>query len=529
MRINPTMPGDINALTILCDECDDQLDDVFDEHDIKFRCFLFCILIRTIMVNKLPDSLKSLVIQQWLQGIPRDTIAIRIGISAGAVTGTVEDWRHALGSTTGAELRELAVSLKKVGINPAQCASGFRVAAMMTKLGALEENFEPFMSDIHNHCRDQEVKPENIATCLTYLFELSKTVPFSKMSDYIQLKTNEKERLEQKVDELNDQKWELIKSIDELNTRHFIALEQANTASDNLRWYSELKEELGKNGIPVEDISQLAKMVNGIRQYGYNTENVLNEFSGMESLKAQCQGYLGSLASLKNQYNSLNRECSFLQQRVSSYNQSLSKYHEIEAMGFGLKELKKLAYTIREIAGANNISFEFAIQKFFNDIDEHYDDKLGLQSKVDKLKVEVNRLNQEYNRLSAELSLFPRIGPTLLRLLQAGIKEKDIMSITELLNTAKKLTQQVEELRDEAASLETQKQDPNTSNLETSSTSDHSKQNLDVVVSEDTIPKELEPLIRAAKGLPVNLPEFKASVMEAVKVIIVNRRNQQIK
>ena len=35
-----------------------------------------------------------------------------------------------LGSTLGNELRELAVTLKRVGISPTQCATGFRVATM---------------------------------------------------------------------------------------------------------------------------------------------------------------------------------------------------------------------------------------------------------------------------------------------------------------------------------------------------------------------------------------------------------------
>ena len=221
----------------------------------------------------------------------------------------------------------------------------------------------------------------------------------------------------------------MIGDISNLETRHLVALDDQKITEDNLKWYSDLKEELEKNGLSVDDISHLAKVVNGIRQYGFNTEQVLNEFSNLELLKAQCQGYQCSIARLKNQYDTLNRDFSFLQQRVSSYNQSLSKYNELEAMGFGLKGLKLLWHTIREIAVANDIPLDDAIQKFLKDIDLQYDDKLGFESKVDKLQVEVNRLNQEYNRLCAELSVFPCIGPTLLGLLQAGVKEKDIMNI----------------------------------------------------------------------------------------------------
>jgi hypothetical protein len=42
-------------------------------------------------------------------------------------------------------------------------------------------------------------------------------------------------------------------------------------ASD-LQWYSDLKAELGGYGIPVEDISRLAKTVSGIREQDYDAK-----------------------------------------------------------------------------------------------------------------------------------------------------------------------------------------------------------------------------------------------------------------
>ena len=91
------------------------------------------------MPAKLPDNFKSLVIQGWLNGTQRDKIARDNGLSAGAVTNIVDEWRLALGFSPGKpELRELAVTLKKIGITPAQCAGGFRVAMMMNRLGVIK-------------------------------------------------------------------------------------------------------------------------------------------------------------------------------------------------------------------------------------------------------------------------------------------------------------------------------------------------------------------------------------------------------
>jgi hypothetical protein len=83
------------------------------------------------MPSRIPDSMKSLVIQQWLRGARRDTIAVDNGISAGAVTSIVNEWRATIESAKADELRELGTSLRRVGITPGQCAHGFRVAMIM--------------------------------------------------------------------------------------------------------------------------------------------------------------------------------------------------------------------------------------------------------------------------------------------------------------------------------------------------------------------------------------------------------------
>jgi hypothetical protein len=143
------------------------------------------------------------------------------------------------------------------------------------------------MLHVYNRCKNLELTPENIASYLIDLFEFSKTVPFSKIPDYIQQKANEKRKLEQEVENLNNQKWALLGKISELETRHYNALEEQKITADNLKWYSGLKEELGKLGIPVEDISKFLGVVKGIREYSYDPTKVIAEFSNLESLRAK--------------------------------------------------------------------------------------------------------------------------------------------------------------------------------------------------------------------------------------------------
>ncbi len=265
------------------------------------------------MPSKLPVNLKSLVIQQWLKGEQRDKIAADNGLSAGAVTNTVAEWRQQLGFSAADELRDLAVSLKKIGVTSAQCAVGFRVAMMMNRLGVKEYNYESFMTDIYNRCNNLGLRPESISYYLTNLLEFSNSVPFSKIPDYIDQKTREKKKLEEEIERLKEQKedFEGQKSVaEELRD---IALKDEKMTAANLKWYSDLKEELRKYGIPVDDASQLAKVVNGISKYGYDIQKVIDEFSNLQLLKIQFKSYKENITNLKQQYDALSKDFSFLQ------------------------------------------------------------------------------------------------------------------------------------------------------------------------------------------------------------------------
>lgn len=215
------------------------------------------------MPSKLPDSIKSLVIQEWLRGEQRDKIAGDNDLSAGAVTNTVNEWRQALGFYLADQLRDFAVTLRKLGITPGQCATGFRIAMMMNRLGIKEDSFESFMSDVYHRCKNLELTPENIASYLTDLLEFSKSVPFSKMTNYIQQKVDEKEKLEQEIKNLEDDVGILQMEKRDYQAFRDGALEDMKLTKEELRSYSSHKAELAKYGIPVSDFSKLAKITNG--------------------------------------------------------------------------------------------------------------------------------------------------------------------------------------------------------------------------------------------------------------------------
>src|SRR6188472_204575 len=393
------------------------------------------------MPAKLPDDIKSIVIQQWLQGITRNEIAAKNGLSSGAVTNIVNEWRRDLGFALADELRKLAVTMKKVGITAAQCALGFRAAMIMNKIGVKEDDIEYFISDIYNKCKDTRLSAENIAIYLQDLFEFSKTtgtsiLPISKINDYLREKREQKIELEKQVENISQQIQQLDSERSAIVKLRDQALQQQEMSASDLQWYSDLRSELASRyGIPEEDIFKFAKLVNGIKEYGYDVDKVVNEFSNIQLLVLKRNNLQQHVQNLEARLTNLSQQCIRAEETVNFHNQTISKYNLLESIGYGLKELILLWNIVNEISDANHIPIEEVKLKFFTDIEGQYDKKLGFELKLEKLQAEVNKINQELTRSRIELSTLSLVGPALSKLIQSGLKEQDIINVASIFET----------------------------------------------------------------------------------------------
>ncbi|MDQ6667722.1 MAG: helix-turn-helix domain containing protein [Thermoproteota archaeon] len=134
------------------------------------------------MRPEIPQTLKNTVIQLYLQGLSRNEIASRTGISQGGVSNIIATWKTALGSPLADDLRELSMALKRLGINTQQCATGFRLAKMIQDLGVDEDSFRTFISQIYQHCSGIGLRPQKVADIVKQLLKLSESIPLFEYS-----------------------------------------------------------------------------------------------------------------------------------------------------------------------------------------------------------------------------------------------------------------------------------------------------------------------------------------------------------
>ena len=70
---------------------------------------------------RISESMKNMVIKEWLKGNHRDRIAVQTGLSSGTVSNIIREWGDRLGNYEVEEMREFSVMCRKADITPSQC------------------------------------------------------------------------------------------------------------------------------------------------------------------------------------------------------------------------------------------------------------------------------------------------------------------------------------------------------------------------------------------------------------------------
>jgi uncharacterized protein (DUF433 family) len=342
--------------------------------------------------------MKDAVIQLYLQGRSRNDIAKTYGIGDGTVSNIIDEWKHRLGIHDAEAIRILVVNLKRLGIDEAQCAEGYRILMSMKKLGVNENEFKSFILEIYEYCKRYDLTPEHIASNLKELVKLSKDVPFAKIPEYIKEKKNTITKLEEdcKISKEKKESMEIETSLaEELRDA---ALENEKTTVAELREFTKFKTELGKYGLSVvDDTRKIVQVIYGIKQRGYDVDKVLSEYRDLQIKQMKHDTLSNQNRELEDRKMNLQSDCSFFESQVNLHSQRLYVYDELNSMGFGLTKLKIIRNTIKEIAAENNIiDYRMAVDRFFESLEQQYDIKLRQKTQKKEEYTKPNNLNPTF-------------------------------------------------------------------------------------------------------------------------------------
>lgn len=330
-------------------------------------------------------------------------------------------------------------------MSPAQCAIGIRIVNLIDKMGFDQQSIEIFLSEVYTRLQEVGATPKYIARYVEGLVSLlddlnlnqERTAAISlREIDKILEKKKEDDRMLQEQfslceSKLRDTNQKIVISENELQK----LLGMKRSIEVDLGWKSELRDQLQKNGLAVNDISNLVEGARFFRDRGSNINEMLTTFSnykGMQSAIAGQERELGILKAKAQQIKDENRVQEELLQKNKLRNSELDA---IKSMGFGLSHLKRLHYLLDEVSKEAGLPTEenAAVIKFFQELEEHYDVYVNLGKKVDERRAEIRKLSVAQDLLSITLNLTPEIDRMVQNLARKGIKKDDLEHITRMI------------------------------------------------------------------------------------------------
>ncbi len=461
------------------------------------------------------QSIKSQVIQGYLNGKTRDQIATDVGISGGKVSGIIKDWAAEMGKPNVESMRDFATILNKSGISPKQYAEGLRIVQLLKNLGIKGEtdcyggngnnDSDPnkeiilFIEEIYQSCKRLGISPSIVPAWIRDLLDFyghgygygygyghnnnnrnslasindwygqdihveseeycyqqspdttkpNKQNPplddgvifISQIPHYIAQKKKEygmlkadKQDLIKEIGTLDYKKDKAEQNLEQLHQKEKFALSHINL-------FSKLKKELWVNyEIKIEeDIQSFAQLINDFKSHNFDAFKILNEYLTSLSLKLTIKTDESKVKELEEQITSMQSSFSYWRTQTQIHKQAIDTYNELQAMGFGLDELKRILYAVMEISECKNIPTAEAVSLLIRDVEEHYHDYLLFKDMANSKRNEVQSLKNQINHYRFTLQVSPFVGQALTNLFQNGVSEQDIIEINQLVQDYKNI------------------------------------------------------------------------------------------
>ena len=265
--------------------------------------------------------------------------------------------------------------------------------------------------------------------------EASDEIPLiSRISHFIEQKKKELRQLDNSKRSIYQDIVRLDKRKESILADLTKTIEREKRVFSYQQWYNSLKQELHDryNLTIEEEYGKFAKVINDFKDRDFDASKIINEYKEIESLRQE-RNLIQTVIDLNSPVrNELLNEIAKLQEQMNYSKHIMNIYNELFKIGFGLKELKQLYSTILEIGLANKIKLDEAVSKFLKDIENQYDNKLGLETTINNLQSEKEKLEDEVPQYQWYLQLQGIVGPTIIHLNSNGITNEDIININQI-------------------------------------------------------------------------------------------------
>lgn len=166
------------------------------------------------MGGQTPHSIKKTVMNEWLEGVPRDTIASNNSIGGGTVSRIINEFK--ISNPDIDLLRAVAVKLKKENLDLFYFASSVRLKKILERLGLAEEKGESLIEHISTYCFKHGIEEKEFVYKIVEVCDMLDSLLCS-LNDLPVYIVQKKMHLESLDKEISERQEKIRQTFDEYN------------------------------------------------------------------------------------------------------------------------------------------------------------------------------------------------------------------------------------------------------------------------------------------------------------------------
>jgi len=493
--------------------------------------------------SDIPAEKKREIITRWLKGDAKDRISSMTGVGTGAITRVVNDWKKELNSAITETYKTVGNEVFSKGSIPMDIVDAAKVLRTLQKQGIELAKFDSFLGDIAEVWKASGFSSEGFQDMIKQIHQLSKNeaISISQLPDYVQKLQDSRKNLEAEISEMERKKQILESTSKEIETE----FSQKKVALDE---FSQIKERLMQFGLSVDNVRELAEIVNNAQKLGYDSSMIIRILSNIESAEKE-----KDVLDLENKkrlelQEQLRAKLLSIEQMIEANKETIDLLEKLDKLGFGEEDFKELSSLIEAIAANESIENSAAKNNLIEYFKVYNNDKQQIQQEIDNLNAELDRKQLELGALESTYLQNKNIADIIERLQSRGFNETilaklgvivdlhgiELDSLTQDLQTYGSLRRSIRELtrskvvleeeerllRHKLVATEDQRQRLLTIINETlRSSASKSTNSTSTTIVYDKEVGDLKHLIRASKGEDVSLDELKVSTEKAIDIV----------
>ncbi len=292
---------------------------------------------------------KNQIMRAWLSGNRRSEISAEYGISTGATSNVIEEWRSRLGRSEFDSLREFVIECRRSGITAAECALGMRITTLLRNLGIKEDQIYGFINQIYDKCRYFDISPDTIVNTARQVVGLVNEVPIPEIPKYIQQKVQEKDKLENETEKAMREKKNAEAQLGRTLQNKAITMRTLND-------FSKAKDFLSKYNLQIEtDLPKLVNLLNNSRLLGFDPNKIVGYISNIADLEQREKRLHDSIIRAHDESKITKNSMDITFKEINENKILLDTFNQLNSMGFGLQELLNIKDIASEFEAASDI------------------------------------------------------------------------------------------------------------------------------------------------------------------------------